>query len=195
MSGKGARAKRNRARAQAHQQEVARRRFVPGPRSPRQIRPAFWIKMQQAEAVPDAQLQELAERDPMVAAVLSAVDEIWLGGWSDGNQYVVTVRRHPVLGHVMCLSVRRTDRKAVHDWRDKQRIKNEIAGEDVDAFELYPMKKRTVDQANQYWLWCMPPGQEMPAGFDERIVVGENDPRFPMSRQRPFRDKAEREAI
>jgi hypothetical protein len=94
----------------------------------------------------------------------------------------------------MSLSIRRIDRKPVHSWRDFQRIKNEIAGPEIEAFELYPGRRRTVDTANQYWMWCMRPGIELPVGFSERAVSGDNDPLFPMSRQASFR-KGEREAI
>jgi hypothetical protein len=40
----------------------------------------------------------------------------------------------------------------------------------------------------------MRPGIELPVGFSERAVSGDNDPLFPMSRQASFR-KGEREAI
>jgi hypothetical protein len=152
--------------------------------------PREWIPMTRGELIVDPQMQEIAAQNPDVAEVLDDVNEIWIN-----NQYVVTVRRFSEgKPDVMSLSIRRIDRKPIDNWRHKQRIKNEIAGEDVDAFELYPMKKRTVDTANQYWIWCMRPGVELPMGFTERAVNGDNDPRFPMSRQQPFA-RGEREAI
>lgn len=152
--------------------------------------PWKWEPMSRGELIADPQLAELAERNPDVAEVLDEVSEVWLN-----NHYVVTVRRYPTgQPDVMSLSIRRIDRKPVHSWRDFQRIKNEIAGRDVEAFELYPAWKRTVDTANQYWVHCLRPGVELPVGFGERAVSGDNDPRFPMSRQAPF-TRGEKEAI
>jgi hypothetical protein len=44
-------------------------------------------------------------------------------------------------------------------------IKNEIAGPEVEAFEIYPRESRLMDTANQYYLWVLPPGQTIPAGY------------------------------
>ena len=155
-------------------------------------KPAFtpWEPMQRGTRVVDPQLAELATRDPDVAEHLEQATEVWLN-----SQYVVTVQRYREgKPDVMALSIRAMNRMAAHDWRHFQRIKNEIAGPDVEAFELYPAQSRTVDTANQYWLWCMRPGTELPVGFSERTVNGDMDERFPMSRQRPF-ERGEEEAI
>jgi hypothetical protein len=37
----------------------------------------------------------------------------------------------------------------VHDWRDLQRIKNQLVGPECEAVELYPAESRKVDTANQ----------------------------------------------
>lgn len=54
------------------------------------------------------------------------------------------------------LSIRREDRKAECDWRIFQRIKNEIAGHDREAVQLFPATKRVLDTSNQYHLWVAP---------------------------------------
>jgi hypothetical protein len=51
------------------------------------------------------------------------------------------------------LSIKRIDQEPVHDWRDLQRIKNQLLGPDCEAVELYPAEERLVDTANQYHLW------------------------------------------
>ncbi len=79
--------------------------------------------------------------------------------------YTVTVTRH-VNGWVEELSIRRNDRKAVHDWRHFQRIKDELAGEEIEAVEVYPARRRLMDTANQYYLYCLPPGVTLPLGYD-----------------------------
>lgn len=73
---------------------------------------------------------------------------------------------------VIHLSIRRNDRKAIRDWRHFYRIKNEIAGAKREAVEIYPSEDHLVDQANQYHLWVMPTGVELPFGFREGVQVG-----------------------
>ena len=82
-------------------------------------------------------------------------DEIW-----ENSVYLAmaTVRQ----GHVKFIQVQRQDGKAVRDWRDMQRIKNQIAGEEIDAYELYPPESELADSGNTYWIWCYPPGERAP---------------------------------
>jgi hypothetical protein len=70
------------------------------------------------------------------------------------------------------LSIRHNDRRAVRDWRQFQRIKNELVGEEREAMEIYPAESRLVDEANSYHLWVMPAGQQVPVGFNEGRMVG-----------------------
>jgi len=136
--------------------------------------------MRRAELIVPPATLAAAEADPMVARVLDETSEVWRN-----DKYVVMVRRYDS-GEVMSLSIRRDDRRAIHDWRDLQQVKNDIAGCEAEAFELYPAESRLVDTSNQYWLWCLRPGEQIPAGFTERSVSDEPDPRFPTARQRPF---------
>jgi len=138
-----------------------------------------WIPMKPATLVLPPALAARAATDPSVAALVESGAEIWRN-----DRYICTVRRNPE-GHVFLLSIRRADHKPAWDWRHLQIIKNEIAGEDVEGFQIHPARDRTVDTANQYWIWCLPPGVRIPAGFSERSV-GEDDPEFPDSVQRPF---------
>jgi hypothetical protein len=102
-------------------------------------------------------------------------DEMW-----HNDRYVVFVDRTPdndLMPGMMHLSIRRQDRKAVRDWRDFQRIKNQLAGPEREAIELYPAESRVVDTANQFHLWVLPEGQCAPAGwFGQRLVHSEADP-------------------
>jgi hypothetical protein len=91
----------------------------------------------------------------------------------------------PLLIH---LSIRRNDRSPARDWRHFQKIKNELAGEDAEAVELFPSESRLIDAANQYHLWCVPPGEQFAFGwFDGRLTT--SNP--PMGAQRPFVDGEE----
>ncbi len=89
------------------------------------------------------------------------------------NRYVV-IRKEMKDGFTW-LSIRHVDRKPIRDWRHFQRIKNELCGEDREGFELYPCEERLVDEANQYHLWVLPPGQRMPVGWDTRFVGDEDE--------------------
>ena len=90
------------------------------------------------------------------------------------------------------LAIRRNDRHWPRDWRDFQRIKDQIAGEDVEAMELYPRKDRIMDTANQFYLWCLPPGNiislfnGLPCGFALGLRMDDPDAPFPHAVQRPF---------
>lgn len=80
------------------------------------------------------------------------------------------------MGPLVHLSIRRLDRKPVHDWRDLQEIKNQLVGPEMEAVELYPAESRCMDVANQFHLWCLPiAGKRFPLGFDgPRTVSGES---------------------
>lgn len=93
------------------------------------------------------------------------------------------------IGLMLHLSIKRNDQREIKDWRDLQRIKNEIAGPECEAVELYPAESRLMDTANQYHLWCLPPGHRWPFGYNGRTVSDGEDTVL-QSRQRPFEDGA-----
>lgn len=92
----------------------------------------------------------------------------------------------PIFGDVAWLSIKALDKQARHDWRDMQRIKNEIIGEEYEGIEIFPAESRLVDTANQYHLWVFMHGFRMPFGFNERIVCDAEDGVYAGARQRPF---------
>lgn len=90
------------------------------------------------------------------------------------SRYQVNVREcEAVEGPPMLhLSIKRLDKGVVHDWRELQRVKNEIVGPEREALEIYPAESRRVDSANQYHLWVLPEGVRVPFGFDGgRLVI------------------------
>ncbi len=97
------------------------------------------------------------------------VVEIPAGGDDPGgtmyrnSRYNVAVRRYPDHFH---LAIILNDHSARHDWRDFQRIKNELLGPDAEAVELYPSEDRLIDTTNTFHLWS-PVGQRFPFGFDK----------------------------
>lgn len=104
--------------------------------------------------------------------------------------YQVNIRKlpPPVEGwpDILHLSIKRRDKAVIHDWRDLQRIKNEVVGPECEAIELYPAESRLVDSANQYHLWVFHnPQFRFPVGWHERLVRN-NSPHG--GKQRPFRE-------
>lgn len=75
------------------------------------------------------------------------------------------------------ITLKRQDRHAVHDWRHLQQIKNDVCGPEAEAVELYPAESRLVDQANQYHLWVLPPGERFPFGKTKRAVASDEEVR------------------
>ena len=113
--------------------------------------------------------------DESVIALMN--DEVWIN-----NRYQVNITRpdpsrkqNAETGGFIHLSIKSIDRKPVHDWRDFQRIKNELVGEEHEAVELYPAESRLVDTANQYHLWCIVNvGVRFPLGWVNREVTSES---------------------
>lgn len=75
-------------------------------------------------------------------------------------------------GEVEQLTIRRHDAQPIHQWSELQRIKNEIAGENRTAVEVYPATADVVDQANLYHLWVLPVGFELPFGLHKTTGFG-----------------------
>lgn len=95
--------------------------------------------------------------------------EVWVN--SRYQVYVYRVNFDEVPYPMVHLSIKRHSRGTIHDWRDLQRIKQELCGSNCEAVELYPAAAREVDMANQYHLWVLPPGVGFPFGFtDGRLV-------------------------
>lgn len=101
--------------------------------------------------------------------------------------YQVAVHRFMTgFGKTLHLNIRRRDGKPIfRDWRHFQTIKNELAGEEIEAIELYPAESRLVDTSNKYHLWCfMEPGYRIPLGFEKRDVIANDAAKEPGFRQR-----------
>lgn len=76
----------------------------------------------------------------------------------------------------MHLSIRHQKRKAIRDWRHFQRIKNELAGVEREAIEVFPPESQLVDTANQYHLFVLPVGATSPFTWNAgRRVTSEPD--------------------
>jgi hypothetical protein len=97
----------------------------------------------------------------------------------------VTMRANfPAMTH---LSVRRNDRQPIFDWRDMQRVKNDLIGEENEGVQLFPAESRLLDTSNQYHMYVInDPKISFPFGYEERHVSEQS---FHGSAQRRFADK------
>ena len=113
------------------------------------------------------------------------------GAWVN-SRYQVEVHRNEVdvkgFPKMHWLSIKRLDKEAIHDWRDLQRIKNDLIGPEHEGMEVYPAESRLVDSSNQYHLWVLAKeGVGFPLGFGERFISeGGVETGAGKSRQRPF---------
>lgn len=48
-------------------------------------------------------------------------------------------------------------------WHEMQRIKNELASEDLTAIEIYPPEPEVVDEADMFHIWVLP--TDLPFGL------------------------------
>lgn len=72
---------------------------------------------------------------------------------------------------IINLSMKLNNREPWHDWRDFQRIKNEICGTACWAFEVYPAQDSLVDTANQYHMFVTAPGYRFPVNLEQDAMV------------------------
>lgn len=111
---------------------------------------------------------------------------------NDRYQVNVEIVRMPFgaeSGDVLWLSIKRRDRATVRDWRDLQRIKNMIVGEEHEGFEVYPAESRLVDTANQYHLWVFVDATvRLPVGYQSRDVLGASEAAAFGASQRGFHE-------
>jgi len=107
-----------------------------------------------------------------------------LGVWVN-SRYQVSIFPEETADHLpmIHLSIKCRQLGARHDWRDFQRIKNELVGPECEAVEVYPAEERLVDSADQFHLWVFPPQFRLPFGFNERLV---SDAPPSGGSQRPF---------
>lgn len=82
-----------------------------------------------------------------------------------GYQYAVMTRKVQTdWGEVIHACIRNTDNSDI-PWSEKQRIKNELLGEERTAIEVFPAVSDLVDEANMYHLWILPAGMRLPFGL------------------------------
>lgn len=151
-----------------------------------------WEKMYRTELIPltpgqiEAHVRHAREVDGVEVSAedverLTSGDEVWTN-----RRYQCLVAYLTPAGALgwLHLSIKRRSKAVIRDWRDLQRIKNDVAGPQREAFEIFPAESRLVDTANQYHLWALPVGEKVDLGFDTRRVTDKVG--ITGARQRPF---------
>ena len=69
------------------------------------------------------------------------------------------------------LKIKAHDKRCVRDWRDMQRIKNEICGTEAEGVELYPAEARLVDEVNEFHIFVLHPATGFPFGHQRRATA------------------------
>lgn len=154
--------------------------------------PRYWEPLVRADALPPRpeviavvmKHYGITEAEARQQLALEDNCELWIN-----KLYQVQVRYCSDLGHkgTIHLNIRRRDGSpAGHDWRHYQEIKNQLAGPEREAFEMYPAESRKVDTSNKWHLWVLPEGERIPIGSMERDVQYEENRNAPGVRQRPL---------
>lgn len=71
------------------------------------------------------------------------------------------------------LGISNYDQTARHDWRHFQAIKNQLAGPDWEAIEIYPSEERLTDPSNMFMLWCFK--VKIKVGPTKRVVFNADE--------------------
>ena len=89
------------------------------------------------------------------------------------------------------LSIKRNDKEVIRDWRELQRIKNELVGPENEGIELFPAESRLVDTANQYHLFVLVnKDRRFPFGWETRLTMKPNEGVIANAKQREFEKEA-----
>ncbi|WP_059048705.1 DUF7694 domain-containing protein [Paenibacillus senegalimassiliensis] len=84
--------------------------------------------------------------------------------YTDGEYAVMSRVVETEWGQVVHACIRNAENTDI-PWAEKQRIKNELLGEERIALEVFPKNSELVDQANMYHLWVLPAGMKLPFGI------------------------------
>ena len=142
--------------------------------------------------------QARAQRDELLQAFNDGLQVVHDGGWPAWSPMVQTHERgSPFCADVGCdysfansryqvlvnfddapgwppmvhLRIKAHDKRCVRDWRDMQRIKNEICGTEAEGVELYPEEGRLVDEVNEFHIYVLHPAASFPFGRKSRATA------------------------
>ena len=107
---------------------------------------------------------QVMSREQALIQACANVGYARLGDWVTtlwvNKRYLVMVA--PRDGGVTQLLVQRTDGTSKRNWHDLQAIKNEVAGPERVAVEVFPAEDELKDGAHVTHLWVLPEGFALP---------------------------------
>lgn len=115
--------------------------------------------------------------------------EVW-----HNEEYEAFAVTHEESG-VTHLSVKRYDRAPLSNWRHLQQIKNEVCGPEREGLQLYPRESRVADNANQYHLYVLPVGMDVPVGFEHGMFITPEETALFNSSPHPGRQEPMQEGL
>jgi hypothetical protein len=152
--------------------------------------PRYWTPLQEAPKFTFGEERiEVVKTAMDHYGISEAEARAWLKEYHDKSRYYVNDLyqvQASTEGPFLHLNIRRRDGGMFKDWRHFQMIKNEIAGPEREAVELYPAESRKVDTSNKWHLWVLPEGQRVQVGWPQRDVLYEENRNVPGLRQRPL---------
>lgn len=86
-------------------------------------------------------------------------------------QVLVNFEQTPGWPPMAHLKIKAHDKRCVRDWRDMQRVKNEICGTEAEGVELYPEESRVVDEVNEFHIFVLHPATGFPFGRPSRATA------------------------
>lgn len=105
----------------------------------------------QMMSLPPNEFEEISYSEIQKTTVGIKPDQAWRN-----NHYTVQLYRQErlIMGVMMDKwMIRRNDAEPIKNWRDLQNVKNEVIGERIEAYQVFPKRSELVDVANMYWLF------------------------------------------
>lgn len=78
------------------------------------------------------------------------------------NRYTVMIfdKHETTMGNAIRVMIQKHDDTPIQfHWREMQKIKNTIFGEETFAVEYYPAESQLINDHNIYWMWIFPNNQ------------------------------------
>lgn len=107
-------------------------------------------------------VRRLGKWEPMNSLVgHPAAPEGMTMAWRNDQYSVQRIERHGL----EVLMIRRHDGGKHFPWPHLQAIKDELAGKNREAVQVFPRQRDIVDAANMAHLWLVPEGEQLPYTF------------------------------
>lgn len=84
----------------------------------------------------------------------------WMTRAFRNNRYTVMIDDNAQTTHgsaIRAMVQKHDDTPITFHWREMQKIKNEIFGDETVAVEYFPAESELQDIHNIYWMWIYPP--------------------------------------